>query len=84
MWEKAQLSMPSLLACTYPWALVFWCFGLFDVLDLYDLFDLFDVVYTLETYLLQNELIRQRKHKGGRSLNIEVLMANTTIKLSFD
>ena len=36
----------------------------------------------LKTYLLQNELIRQRKHKRGGSLKIEVLIANTIIKSS--
>ena len=38
---------------------------LLDVLDLLDLSDLLDVLYRLETYLLQNELIRQREQEGG-------------------
>ena len=57
--------------------LVFWCFGLFDLFDLFDLmdlldlldlldlFDLLDLLCILKTYLFRNELIRQRKDKGG-------------------
>ena len=56
---------------------------IFDIFDVFDVFDLFDLLYILQTYLLWNELIRQRKHKRGRNLKIEVLVANAIINQRF-
>ena len=39
--------------------------NLLNLVNLLDLLDLLDLLYILETYLLQNELIRQRKQEGG-------------------
>ena len=35
-----------------------------NICNLFDLFDLFDLLCILKTYLLQDELIRQRKQEG--------------------
>ena len=46
-----------------------------------DLLNLLDLLYILETYLLENSLIRQRKQEGGEG-KLAVLVANPIIKLS--
>ena len=44
---------------------LFSLFNAFNLLNPFDVFDLFDLLCILKTYLLWNELMRQRKHKGG-------------------
>ena len=48
-----------------------------------NIFNLFDLLCILKAYLLQDELIRQRKHEVGGNLKIEVAIANTIIKARF-
>ena len=81
------------LACTYLWTLVFLCFGvlvysMYSIYSIYsNLFDLRSIRCSVHTGNIPplNELIRQRKQKGGGggSLKIKVLVANTIIELSF-
>ena len=52
-------------------------------INVLDLLNLLDLLYILETYLLQDELIRQRKQEGGGEGKLGVLVANPIIKLSF-
>ena len=54
----------------------------FNLLNLVNVSNLFDLLCILKTYLLQNELIRQRKQEGGGG-KLGILVANPIIKLSF-
>ena len=54
--------------------------GKLGVVNLFNAFNVLYTLYILETHLFWSELLRQKKHKRGGSLKIEVLFANTLIK----
>ena len=48
-----------------------------------NIFNLFDLLCILKTYLLQNELIRQRKQEGGGGEQVRFVSGESNHKVEF-
>ena len=56
---------------------------MYRICYLLDLLDIFDLLWILETYLLQNGLIRQRKLKGGGHFENRGFSGKSNYKVEF-
>ena len=57
---------------------------IYKILDTMYFLEILDTLYIQETYLVWNKLIRQRKRKSGRSLQIDMLIAEYNVSLYVD